>query len=74
MIEFIKRYFTTPTYQLTQMDKLFMSLIVIGLIFVLSLVIWGTCCLSIIIKNRSKLKKNIQEIKGENKDGGKKNV
>lgn len=74
MIEFIKNYFTKPSYQLTQMDKLFMSLIIIGAILILCLIVWGVCCLSIMIKNRNKLKKNIQEIKGDNKDGGKKNV
>ena len=70
MIEFIKRYFTTPTYQLTQMDKLFMSLIVIGLIFVLCLIVWGTACLVITIKDKIKAKKH----KGDRENGRKKNV
>ena len=56
MIEFIKRYFTTPTYKLTQMDKLFMSLIIIGLIFILCLIVWGTSCLVITIKGKIKAK------------------
>ena len=70
MIEFIKRYFTTPTYKLTQMDKLFMSIIVFGLILVLYLIVWGTSCLVITIKDKIKAKKH----KGDNDNGGKKNV
>ena len=70
MIEFIKRYLTTPTYKLTQMDKLFMSLIVIGLIFILCLIVWGTLCLVVTIKGKIKAKK----YKGDNNNGGKKNV
>lgn len=70
MIEFIKRYFTTPTYKLTQMDKLFMNLIVIGLIFILCLIVWGTSCLVITIKDKIKAKKH----KGDRENGRKKNV
>lgn len=70
MIEFIKRYFTTPTYKLTQMDKSFMGLIVAGLIFVLCLIVWGTSCLVITIKDKIRAKKH----KGDNDNGGKKNV
>lgn len=65
MIECIKRYFTTPTYKLTQMDKLFMSLIVIGLILALCLIVWGTSCLVITIKDKNKSKKH----KGDNDNG-----
>lgn len=65
MIEFIKRYFTTPTYKLTPMDSLFMSLIVIGLILVLCLIAWGISCLIIIIKEKNKGKKH----KGDNYNG-----
>ena len=70
MIEFIKRYYTTPTYKLTQMDKLLMSLIVIGLIFILCLIVWGTSCLVITIKDKIKEKKH----KGNRENGRKKNV
>lgn len=70
MIEFIKKYFTTPTYKLTQMDKLFMSFIVIGLIFILCLIVWGTSCLVITIKDKIKTKKH----KGDRENGRKKNV
>ena len=70
MIEFIKRYFTTPTYKLTQMDKLFMSLIVISLNFILCLIVWGTSCLVITIKDKIKAKKH----KGDRENGRKKNV
>ena len=61
MIEFIKRYFTTPTYKLTQMDKLFMSLIVIGLIFILCLIVWGTLCLVVTIKGKIKGKIKVKK-------------
>lgn len=52
MIEFIKNYFTTPDYQHTPMDRWLMSIIIIGLIFVLCLIAFGIWCLVIAIENK----------------------
>lgn len=58
MIDFIKNYMFKPSYQLTSFEKLMMGLIIIGSIFILSLIIWGIWSLVVAIKDRKKEKKN----------------
>lgn len=52
MIDFLKYYFSTPTYMLTPLDKLKMSGIVFLGLVMLGALIWGGYCLFIMIKRK----------------------
>ena len=57
MIEFIKNYLNTPTYMLTEMDKLKMGLIVAGIFIVAMLCIYVPYVICIVISNKKKHRK-----------------
>lgn len=57
MIEFIKNYLNTPTYMLTEMDKLKMGLIIFGISIVAILCIYVTWVICIVISNKKKHRK-----------------
>ena len=57
MIEFIKNYLNTPTYMLTEMDKLKMGLIIFGISIVAILCIYLTWVIYLVISNKKKHRK-----------------
>ena len=57
MIEFIKNYLNTPTYMLTEMDKLKMGLIIFGISIVAILCIYVTWVICLVISNKKKHRK-----------------
>ena len=57
MIELIKNYLNTPTYMLTEMDKLKMGLIVFVISMVAILCIYVTWVICIVISNKKKHRK-----------------
>ena len=58
IIEFIKLYISTPQYLLTPLQKFYMSLIIITLIFIVSGFIYGVQYIINKIKTRIDHKKN----------------
>ena len=57
MIEFIKNYFNTPTYMLTEMDKLKMGLIIASVFIVAMLCIYVPYVICIVIRTKKKHRK-----------------